>query len=248
MKSKVIIFLTLCAIAFPLLVNAQAQVDPALTGMVMGQTEMLKEQHKKRSKLQDRIIAAELVVGEQLNNIYKIEDKFLNYLSNAQGAVENVYQIVQCAELVGKDIPDACKMLQGAIKANPQGAAIQAVVGKKIINITSEMYSLYNFMTPLVTSGSYESQGFDDKGNSVKTKKKVNLLNSAERYYILNTVYSKLNNICWDIKILAWSIQLCDWTDLWKGLDAQSYYRMLGAKNIADGCKRRWDTISNMKW
>ena len=57
-------------------------------------------------------------------------------------------------------------------------------------------------MKQLVTSGSYDVTNQD--GN--KEKHKVNLLSSAERYYIANEVVTRLEAINTDLFILAWQV------------------------------------------
>ena len=69
------------------------QTDPALTSAVLGQTAALKKIHKDRKKTQEKIIAAEVAVAASLERIHQVEDKMLDYLSNAQGAMQNLYQI-----------------------------------------------------------------------------------------------------------------------------------------------------------
>ena len=69
------------------------QTDPALTSAVLGQTAALKKIHKDRKKTQEKIIAAEVAVTASLERIHQVEDKMLDYLSNAQGAMQNLYQI-----------------------------------------------------------------------------------------------------------------------------------------------------------
>lgn len=81
------------------------QTDPALTSAVLGQTAALKKIHKDRKKTQEKIIAAEVAVTASLERIHQVEDKMLDYLSNAQGAMQNLYQIKRAGELVAKEIP-----------------------------------------------------------------------------------------------------------------------------------------------
>lgn len=46
-----------------------------------------------------------------LERIHQVEDKMLDYLSNAQGAMQNLYQIKRAGELVAKEIPQNCSLL-----------------------------------------------------------------------------------------------------------------------------------------
>ena len=69
------------------------QTDPTLTAAVLAQTAELKSIHKKRKKTQEQIIAAEAAVTVALDRVHSVENKMLEYLSNAQGAMQNLYQI-----------------------------------------------------------------------------------------------------------------------------------------------------------
>ncbi len=87
---------TLFATAFGVLVGTGSlyaqQTDPALTSAVLGQTAALKKIHKDRKKTQEKIIAAEVAVTASLERIHHVEDKMLDYLSNAQGAMQNLQE------------------------------------------------------------------------------------------------------------------------------------------------------------
>lgn len=72
-------------------------------------------------------------------------------------------------------------------------------------------------MKQLVTSGSYNETDSEGK----KEKHKVNLLNSAERYYIANEVVTRLEAINTDLFILAWRVRTLSWRDLWFSLDPE---------------------------
>ena len=115
--------------AFP--VFAQ-QTDPALTAAVVAQTAELKSIHKKRRKLQERIIAAEAAVTVALDRVHSVEDKMLEYLSNAQGAMQNLYQIKRAGELVTTEIPKNCSLLTKSVGGNLKGTAIAAIVSDEI--------------------------------------------------------------------------------------------------------------------
>lgn len=80
------------------------QTDPTLTAAVLAQTAELKSIHKKRKKTQEQIIAAEAAVTVALDRVHSVENKMLEYLSNAQGAMQNLYQIKRAGELVAKEI------------------------------------------------------------------------------------------------------------------------------------------------
>ena len=151
------------------------QTDPALTAAVVAQTAELKSIHKKRRKLQERIIAAEAAVTVALDRVHSVEDKMLEYLSNAQGAMQNLYQIKRAGELVTTEIPKNCSLLTKSVGGNLKGTAIAAIVSDELTDAATQMAALYPFMKQLVTSGSYNVTGSDGKNE----KHKVNLRNAT---------------------------------------------------------------------
>ena len=81
------------------------QTDPTLTGAVVAQSEMLKKIFNNREKTQNKIIAAETAVTAAMERMHKVEDQMLDYLSNVQGAMQNLYQVKQATELTTTEIP-----------------------------------------------------------------------------------------------------------------------------------------------
>ena len=220
------------------------QMDPALTATVIAQTAELKNIHKKRKKTQEKIIAAEAAVTVALDRVHSVEDKMLNYLSNAQGAMQNLYQIKRAGELVAKEIPQNCNLLLKSVGSNLKGTAIAAMVSDELADAATQMAALYPFMKQLVTSGSYDVAGADGKNE----KHKVNLLNSSERYYIANEVVSRLEAINTDLFILAWQVRTLSWNDLWFSLDPEGWANVMSGKNIIGGIVAEWNQGYLLKW
>lgn len=220
------------------------QMDPALTATVIAQTTELKNIHKKRKKTQEKIIAAEAAVTVALDRVHSVEDKMLNYLSNAQGAMQNLYQIKRAGELVAKEIPQNCNLLLKSVGSNLKGTAIAAMVSDELADAATQMAALYPFMKQLVTSGSYDVAGADGKNE----KHKVNLLNSSERYYIANEVVSRLEAINTDLFILAWQVRTLSWNDLWFSLDPEGWANVMSGKNIIGGIVAEWNQGYLLKW
>ena len=220
------------------------QMDPALTATVIAQTTELKNIHKKRKKTQEKIIAAEAAVTVALDRVHSVEDKMLNYLSNAQGAMQNLYQIKRAGELVAKEIPQNCNLLLKSVGSNLKGTAIAAMVSDELADAATQMATLYPFMKQLVTSGSYDVAGADGKDE----KHKVNLLNSSERYYIANEVVSRLEAINTDLFILAWQVRTLSWNDLWFSLDPEGWANVMSGKNIIGGIVAEWNQGYLLKW
>ena len=215
------------------------QTDPTLTATVILQTEELKSIHKKRKSTQEKIIAAEAAVTVALDRVHSVENKMLEYLSNAQGAMQNLYQIKRAAELVATEIPRNCDLVRKSVKGNLKGTAIAALVSDELTDAASQMAALYPFMKQLVTSGTYNVT--DDDGKNEKHK--VNLLSSAERYYIANEVVSRLEAINTDLFILAWQIRTLSWYVLWFSLDPEGWASVMSGKNIIDGLVNDWKYI-----
>ncbi len=215
------------------------QTDPTLTATVILQTEELKSIHKKRKKTQEQIIAAEAAVTVALDRVHAVENKMLEYLSNAQGAMQNLYQIKRAGELVLTEIPKNTALLKNSVKGNLKGTAIALLVSDEISDAASQMAALYPFMQQLVTSGSYNVTGDDGK----KAKHKVNLLNSAERYYIANEVVSRLEAINTDLFILAWQIRTLSWDALWFSLDPEGWASVMSGKAVVEGLVSDWKYI-----
>ena len=215
------------------------QTDPTLTAAVILQTEELKSVHKKRKTTQEKIIAAETAVTLALDRVHNVENKMLEYLSNAQGAMQNLYQIKRAAELVTIEIPKNTTLLKNSVKGNLKGTAIAALVSDEITDAATQMAALYPFMQQLVTSGSYNVTNAE--GNTEKHK--VNLLDSAERYYVANEVVTRLERINTDLFILAWQVRTLSWNDLWFSLDPEGWASIMAGKNIVNGLVSDWNNI-----
>ncbi len=215
------------------------QTDPTLTATVILQTEELKSIHKKRKTTQEKIIAAETAVTLALDRVHNVENKMLEYLSNAQGAMQNLYQIKRAAELVTVEIPKNTTLLKNSVKGNLKGTAIAALVSDEITDAATQMAALYPFMQQLVTSGSYDVTNADGKTE----KHKVNLLNSAERYYVANEVVTRLERINTDLFILAWQVRTLSWNDLWFSLDPEGWASVMAGRNIVNGLVTDWNNI-----
>lgn len=183
------------------------------------------------------IIAAETAVTVALDRVHSVEDKMLEYLSNAQGAMQNLYQIKRAGELVATEIPRNCDLLLKSVGSNLKGTAIAAIVSDELADAATQMAALYPFMKQLVTSGSYDTGGSDGG----KEKHKVNLLSSSERYYIANEVLTRLEAVNTDLFILAWQVRTLSWNDLWFSLDPEGWASVMSGKNIIGGIVADWN-------
>jgi predicted ribonuclease YlaK len=225
-------------------INASAQqTDPALVGAVGVQTAMLKDIFSDREKTQQKIIAAEAAVTVAMDRMHQVENKMLDYLSNAQGAMQNLYQIERAAELVTTEIPQNMNLVRKSVPGHLKGTAIALLVSDELTDAATQMASLFPFMKQLVTSGTYNVDGYDSQGNPTTEKHKVNLLNSAERYYVANEVVSKLETINTDLWLLAWQIRTLSWQDLWYGLDPEGWAAVMSGKAIVESLIYEWEYL-----
>ena len=215
------------------------QTDPTLTAAVIAQTVERTNIPKNRKSTQEKIIAAEAAVTVALDRVHSVENKMLEYLSNAQGAMQNLYQIKRAGELVLTEIPKNCDLLRKSVPRHLKGTAIAVLVSDELTDAAAQMAALYPFMQQLVTSGSYTVTGAD--GN--KEKHKVNLRNSAERYYVANEVVTRLETINTDLWLLAWQIRTLSWNDLWFSLDPDGWASVMSGKAIAETLVWEWNTI-----
>ena len=216
------------------------QTDPTLTGAVAAQTEILKKIFKDRENTQKKIIAAEAAVTVAMDRIHTVESKMLDYLSNVQGAMQNLYQIKRAAQLVTTEIPQNMTLVKNSLPGHLKGTAIALLVSDELTDAATQMASLYPFMKQLVTSGSYNVEDYDEHGNPVTEKHKVNLLSSAERFYVANEVVSKLESINTDLWLLAWQIRTMLWQDLWYGLDPEGWAMAMSGKAIVESLIYEW--------
>ena len=231
MKLRILsLILALGVIAIPKTKAGIVDVDPALVTAVTTQTLELESVYKERSKHQNAIIVTETAINGAMAQIHKVENKMLGYLSNAQGAMQNLYQLKRCYELFKTEIPENISAVRSAIKGHAMGTAIATIASDEIKALENNSRTLYPLVAQLVTSGSYNQRN----DNGTIDKKKVNLLDASERYYILNEVVRHLEDISTSLWILSWQIQTFSLTDLVQVLTPDTWYNILEGEAIAN--------------
>ena len=160
-----------------------------------------------------------------------------------QQKMQNLYQIKRAAELVTTEIPQNMNLVRKSVPGHLKGTAIALLVSDELTDAATQMASLFPFMKQLVTSGTYNVDGYDSQGNPTTEKHKVNLLNSAERYYVANEVVSKLETINTDLWLLAWQIRTLSWQDLWYGLDPEGWAAVMSGKAIVESLIYEWEYL-----
>lgn len=219
------------------------QTDPALTGAVGMQTAMLKDIFSNRENTQQKIIAAEAAVTVAMDRMHQVEDRMLDYLGNAQVAMQNLYQVKRAAELVTSEIPRNMDLVRKSVPGHLKGTAIALLVSDELTDAATQMASLFPFMKQLVTGGTYNVDGYDGQGNPTTERHRVNLLNSAERYYVANEVVSRLEAVNTDLWLLAWQIRTLSWQDLWYGLDPEGWAAVMSGKAIVESLIYEWENL-----
>ena len=231
MKLRILsLILALGVIAIPKTKAGIVDADPVLAGAVTTQTLALESVYKERSKHQNAIIVAETAINGAMAQIHKVENKMLGYLSNAQGAMQNLYQLKRCYELFKTEIPENISAVRSAIKEHAMGTAIATVASEEIKSLQANSATLFPLIAQLVTSGSYNKRN----GDGTIDKKKVNLLDASERYYILNDVLTHLEDISTSLWLLSWQIQTFSLTDLVQVLTPDTWYNILEGEAIAN--------------
>lgn len=223
------------------------QTDPALTGAIINQINILKKIFARRDSTQKKIIAAEAAVTFAMERMHNIEKDMLKYMTNVSHGLQNLYQVKRAAQLVAVEIPRNMGEVRRAIGVGHiEGTVVATLAGNELADITLQMMSLYPFMAELVTSGTYSSKDIDESGNEVTKHNKVNLLDTYDRYIICNEVLYRLEKINSSLYYLAWSIRTMRWRDLLRALDPQGWYYIIGMANTVDYVVREWDLNAGM--
>lgn len=213
-------------------------VDPAMMGTIIAQTAVLDEQYTKRNKLQTAILEAQGAIFAATEELHRVEKKVLGYMSEVQAGIRDLKMIADIIELTTK-IPAKVGKLAGAVPDNIKGTAIAAYVSQCPLRIISEVTTLAAFIEPLVTSGSIVESNSDGK----KEEKKVNLLNSGERFRVLGEVHYRLRCINSDLETLYWQVRSYELRDLLYKLDPKTFNAVYLSKFILEDSKREWDRL-----
>lgn len=224
----------------PVVTNAGlTTLDAALTSAILIQNEAIKDMHKERKSLREATLAAQAAINLTLGKIHDIQDKILGYMENASGVLTNLSQLKNIVEYTVK-IPDQLTDLVKTIPNNPKGAAITAIVSKRVAETVTDVTGLATLIANLVQSNYSFGEGGNNGG-----KKHVNLLSSAERFNILLDVETKLKHISMDIRMLKYYVETLSWRDLWMGLDRASYVKLWNSRWEINSIINKWNKLSN---
>lgn len=237
MKKSVISFLFV-VLCMPTNIKAAGiTVDPALTAAVLAQTALLQEEYKKRKENHNKIQVAQAAIAMAMDNVHKVEEKVLEYMANASGVMQNLYQLKRITELVTVDIPNNLVSLGKDIPSNIKGTATTLFVNKTVGETTADIVALSDIVQKLVTS-KYSYNEIKDKDNP-----NINLLSAAERYAILQDVLHRLSSINRRIYLTNFYIKTFGWRQLWMGIDRESWCNAVYGKMIARQLINRWNKL-----
>lgn len=194
------LFCSLAAFAgcFALSLAAHAQVfcynihiDPLTMTAITLQTNTLEGAYNKRIQSQALLLVEEEVIHRTLDGIHNIQKKTIDYLSQAQGAIQKLSQLKEIAQLAINDIPTEVLALLKEAKQHPDKAIISAVTNSLVADVVQEASELTPLIASLVT-GETASKRSD---GSIDTSGPNNLLNGAERFKVANDVLYRLRNL-----------------------------------------------------
>ena len=183
------------------------------------------------------LTAAVVAQTAVLNDIYNTRDNTQKKIIAAEAAVTVAMERMHQVE--NKILDYLMTLVKNSLPGHLKGTAIALLVSDEVTDAATQMASLYPFMQQLVTSGSYNVTG----SNGEPEKHKVNLLDSAERYYVANEVVTKLENINTDLWLLAWQIRTMSWHDLWFGLDPEGWATVMSGKAVAESLIYQWENL-----
>ena len=231
-------------ISFALMLNAanslaiDVYVDPTTTAAVISAKSAIEEVHKEQNKKLTAIETMNLAISAQLQALHSLEDSIFSYLQNAQRFVWNLYDVKRCVELAAVEIPSSISGAVNAIPGHLEGTLITALVSRNATDAALEITNLIAFLNTLAGTGGYVS-GY----GSEQKFEKVNLLNSSQRYFVIQKVKSTLESINWRFKMLRTQILFYKWTTLFRQFDPQSWSYYINARYIATDVISRIDQI-----
>lgn len=231
-------YTAICALlCFAFHMKAEIVVDPPLTAAIIAQTDLLQGEFKTRTKHHNTIEIAQAGIVAAMEQVHNVEDQMLNYLANASNAMQNLYQLKKIALLVSDDIPNNLIRLGKDIPGNLKGTGITLFVNKTVTDTTTDILALSDIVTKLVTSK------YSFKESKDKNDKNINLLSAAERYSILQDVLQRLTKINRRIFLTDFYIKTFGWKELWRGLDRESYCKVLYGEMVAKQLVQQWNNL-----
>lgn len=198
------------------LAQSAAVGDAALVGTIAAGTSVLGNELSRTNSLQSATLGQNTVITGLLNNIQNYEQKMYNYMSEAQSIVTSAYTVMRCLNL-GSDIISELNACRREAMNHPEGLLVSSMVTNQYSEITQEAAALVSYIAPLVQSGGEK-----------------NLMNSAERISILNSVSSRLFSLYASVNRLKQNIMRMRWSHLVREISPELYYEFMNTHNAYD--------------
>lgn len=189
----------------------------ALTGAITAGSVAMGNELERTNSLQAATLGQNTIISGLLSDIQDYEEKMYNYLSEAQSVVTSAYSIARCIKM-GTDIINELNECRKAAQNHPQGLLVSSMITTQYSDVMQESAALVSYLTPIVKSS----------GDN-------NLLNSAERIMILNSVSSRLYNIYSAVNRMKQNILRMRWSHFMREISAEMYYEFLNTQNAYDG-------------
>lgn len=210
MKHQICIFIILLSIGGKAIAQ---QIDPALSATVATGDMIKADALNDISKNQNKIASWQAIIAAHTETIRKYEKDIHDYLTNVSGAVKNLFEIKEAAEITTEIIKISNNLLKSA-KDNPQGLAVVAIVQKHVTKTYQDMIGTYTYISSLT---------LNDKV----------LLNAAERNKITWTVLYELKRMRSNLLLLKFQIENYTLADLPQILFPMEYFYFVDGKRIA---------------
>lgn len=202
-------------------VMAQVTTDPLLTAAVVANKETISKEIEKTNRLQTATLAENTAINALLVDIHEYEVKMHTYLSKAQNVVTSAVGIMRALKMSKEIVEGLIECSQAAVD-HPMGTLVSTMVSESYSTIAEEALALAGYITTIV-------QGGGDK----------NLLNTAERIRILNSVNASLYRLSNSVWVLKCNIKYMGLRDLFAKLTPELYYKYWDCKFAYDNTVRQ---------
>lgn len=237
MKKHIVLIMFLSALAYRAAASI-VQTDPVLAGAIYYQADVLNKAYEDRKKLEESIMAAETAHNLALENITEVERKTQKYMSNVSAFTQHLPQIEQAINLITKIIPRNYNRLRTTAKNSGAGQVVMGLAEEQIRTVGSEIAPLITVLTQLVTNDS-----FDIMGNAKNEAHKVNYLNSAERYQVVDNILSRLRRLNSRLVTLEYQIRTVRARDVVKTATNTAENVMIRRNAAVQNTIERWKNL-----
>lgn len=190
--------------------HASAQVvavDPVQEVAIMVGTDSVSRQINRQVKAEEKVLAEQVMIKLQANQIKNWEEKYNKYLCTAQGYAN---KLQATATVVTDALQTLIRLneLRKAVADNPQGLVSTASMNNLYAECVFQFVEVFRlFKTTLAKGGGYKNK--EEKGNMLNGKERTELL------WDLSSAIADLND---KFHHLALSISYYNLTDVWNKL------------------------------